>query len=345
MAEAKPAPVLDSDRDSLHILPLSILPLQTPGLQRARLIKNLHLNSVVEMFKHKETGSGQIDVSALPDEFGWREKNTHPDFFIMRKLALLPSYDVYSLRILLRNHGIEIEDVSALKLSEAKVKELSSYMTAFTHPLIERIYGGDGGDVAIQDFDDILALFRDPDVQKAREKLAAMAEMLNIRLEEIPGFLEDYGDIFLSLSYYRQCLDEISPVIDEFLDSLDEIRNNLQLQADPNLMKTCVMMQGTFRDMMIAIMGRFENFDRKTNDLWENLSAERFQDVRKLIQSYHTTIGGVLCALTVKMNGWHFAFPTRGAGGPMKRSEFIMQEMRQGVERIRSIEESAAVPA
>ncbi len=45
--------ISDSDRDSLHTVHLSIIPLQTPALQRARLIKNNRLESVVELFKEE----------------------------------------------------------------------------------------------------------------------------------------------------------------------------------------------------------------------------------------------------------------------------------------------------
>ena len=48
----------DFDRDSLHILPLSMISLETRGLQRARMIKNSRLESVVELFEGEEIGSG-----------------------------------------------------------------------------------------------------------------------------------------------------------------------------------------------------------------------------------------------------------------------------------------------
>jgi len=53
-----------------------------------------------------------------------------------------------------------------------------------------------------------------------------MAKKLDIELIEIPKFLEDYGDVFLSLSYYRKCLDEIEPIISAFLDALEELQQN-----------------------------------------------------------------------------------------------------------------------
>ncbi len=329
----------DLDRDSLHILPLSAIPLETRGLRRARLIKNVRLKSVVELFQDETAGSGQLDIEDLGAEFGWPPEELHPDLVVLRKLAGLPSYDVYSLRIMLREHGISVNDYDALRLSTTKNKELTQYMTQFTRPLILQIYGSD--ELHIQNFGDVIALFRDPDVSRAREKLKIMAAKLGIKMEEVPKFLEDYGDIFLSLAYYRQCLDQIESTISEFLESLSELRNNFQLRSDYNLMRTSEMIEAKINELMAAITGRFENFDRSTKDMWNEITAARFRKVEALITNYHTTIGGVLCALSVKMDAWTRLFPTPNSGGPIRRSEFIMGEMKQGIENIKKVEDSA----
>jgi hypothetical protein len=337
--DAEDIAIKDADRDSLHILPLSIVPIQTTALRRARLIKNARLEGVVEIFDDIETGSGQVGIDGLPKDFDWPNSPPHPDLILLRQLGLLPSYDVYSLRILLRDNDIPIKDHKALQLSEAKKKELTDYMRTFTRPLIMEIYGKD--DMEIQNFEHVIALFRDPDVEKAREKLEMMAKKLDIRIAELPKFLEDYGDVFLSLSYYRRCLDEIEPIISSFLDALDELRQNYQLKTDANFINTSNMMTSTVNGLMVAITKRFERFDRSTKDMWDNISADRFREVEKIIKSYHTTIGGELCALSVKMNAWAKIFPRADAGGPVKRSDFIMSEMRQGIDKIRKIEANA----
>lgn len=330
----------DIERDSLHILPLSIIPFETPALRRARMIKNVRLVSVIEIFRDQDSGSGQIDVQDIPAEMRWPEDSIHPDFELLRNLARLPSYDVYSLRIMLRSLGIDVNEQDDLCLSESKVSELSSYMTQFTRPLIAEIF--DEGAEELESFGDVLALFRDPDVQKARSRLQAMADRLGIDLMAVPEFLEDFGDIFLSLSYYRQCLDQIAPTIDMFQDSLSDIRKNLQLAKDNNLVETCIKFESVLNESLSAVAGRFENFDRNAADMWKDISAEQFKKVKKLITDYHTSIGGTLCALSVKMTAWEQNFPHPEYGGPVKRSEFVMSEMRQGIERIQKIESSAS---
>ena len=328
----------DVDRDSLHTLPLRILPLNTTGLRRARLIKNVRLDSVVELFKDTSSGSGQMEIDDLSNEFRWNTSAPPRDLIMIRKLGELPSYDVYSLRINLREMAIDIENSEDLKLSESKKKELTSYMTEFTRPLIAHIYGSE--DVNIQSFDDVVRLFRSPDIKNAMEKIHQMSQKLEIKPQEIPRFMEDYGDIFLSLSYYRKCLDSISPLIDEFLDAMEELRGNYRLKADKSLMTTIDLIEETINERKSEITSRFESFEQSTKNMWDNVSAVQFRNVQELISSYHLSIGGVLCGLSVKMGAWSQEFPNKNSGGPARRSAFILSEMRQGINNMPKINNS-----
>lgn len=329
---------LDRQRDSLHILPLSTMPVEHPFVKRALMIKNARLDSVIEMFKDVGgAGSGQREVDAVAKDI-YGGKMSHPDVILLNKLASLNSYDVYSLRILLRANNIKVNEQEALKLSPQKTKELSSYMKSFTRPLLMEVYGSEAN---IESFEDVVKLFRDPDIKKAREKLNLMAQKLGIEIMAIPKFLEDYADIFMSLSYYRDCLDSIEPVIEDFLAEIKELKKNFQLRNNPMFMTHSGQMESVFTNVTASIVGRFENFDRTTKDMWTNISAERFRKVEALITAYHTTIGGTLCALSVKIAAWQALFPRRGVGSPPKKAEFIMSEMRHGLEKIQQIEKSA----
>jgi len=326
---------LASDLDALHIMPMSIIPFENHSLSHARMIKNTRLQSMIELFQDTDTGSGQMTVDAAARQLREQANASPHDITILRKLSRMPSYDVYSLRVSLREQNIAVNDIKALQLSPTKSHELAGYMKDFTFPLIRDIYGS--GDVEIKEFDDLLNLFRNPDIKMAREKLDMMAKKLDIDLMELPRFLEDYGDIFLSLAYYKHCLDETAPITKGFLESLHKIRNNWELKSDQNLMKTCEMLEKTFTGLSAHLKRLFEEFDASTKDFWNDVSAERFRQVEALIESYHTTIGGVLCALSVKMSAWNNLFPRDSVGGPVKRSEFIMLEMRQGIEDVRKI--------
>ena len=327
----------DLDRDSLHTLPLGILPLDTTGLRHARLIKNVRLESVVELFTDANSGSGQLEIEDLLNEFQWDITNPPRDLIMIRKLGQLASYDVYSLRIKLRELAINIENSENLKLSENKKRELTSYMTEFTRPLINHIYGRE--DVNIKNFEVVVRLFRSPDVNTAIDKIHQMSDRLEIKPQEIPRFMEDYGDIFLSLAYYRECLNSITPTIEEFLNAMEELKNNFRLKADQNLMATISLIEEIINERVSAITNRFESFERSTENMWDNVSADQFRNVQNLISSYHLSIGGVLCGLSVKMDAWSREFPNKTAGGPARRAAFILSEMKQGIENMTKIKE------
>ena len=138
--ERVPRGIDDFDRDSLHTLPLSMIPLQTLGLRRARMIKNARYESVVELFKDAATGSGQFYVDQLVTEFADMEED---DLGILRMLRELPSYDMYSLRIRLRELDIPVNDYDELRLSQHKTRDLDDYMKHFTRPLVMQVYGDD----------------------------------------------------------------------------------------------------------------------------------------------------------------------------------------------------------
>jgi hypothetical protein len=321
------------DRDTLHTVSLAYMPIEHPVLKRSRIIKNSKLDSVIELFKERETGSGQIEVSKVPQQFNM--PMGHPDMRILYVLADMPSYDVYSLRVALRQAGVEVNSQEALKLSPAKVLELSVFMKDFTRPLMMQVYGDEGQ--TMETFEDVIHLFRDPDIQKARQKLLMLAGKLGIEITAIPRFLEDYADIFLSISYYRQHLQRVTPYVHDFFGAINDLRKNLQTRSNPTFIAAAADMEKIFSDVLISVTRRLESFDKRTKDMWDNLSAEQFRKIEATIKTFHQMMGGILCALTVKMDAWVELFPSRNVGGPGRRSEFIMSDMRAGLQRIRDI--------
>lgn len=325
----------DDDIDALHILPLSNIPLATPGLKRARLIKNTRLEGVVELFSGSNTGSGQIFPDALRQAFDFNKENMQ-DIDLVRKLSILPSYDVFSLRVELRKLGIQVEDHDNLKLSAAKAKALAEYMRVFTRPLVTAVYGNNMGEV--QDLRDIIKLFASPDVEIAKINLAKFSKALGVEVVELPRFLEDYGDVYLSLAYYQYCLDQSIPTLSEFFESLSEIRNDRVMKSNIQTVKICTLLERNLSTTVLEIQNVLELFRARTEDMWENLSAPSFRSMQELITSYQTKIGGGLCAVTVKMNAWKKKFPNTSSGGFSRQVEFIMSDMRHGIDRIEGIQ-------
>ncbi len=318
--------IKDQDRDSLHVLPLSIIPLESQLFQKMSLIKNVHLESVVELYDGKDTGSGQMKVEAMLAAYG---SIPQADMAKLEKLSRLKSYDVYSLRILLRKLGINVDE-GELRLSEGKQRELTQHMRMFTRPLVGFIYGDER---AAEEGVDIISLFAQPDIKRARQKLMALADSLEIPLEMVPKFLEDYGDTFLSVSYYRQAYGGVGPVMRDFQSSIKEITSNSMLQQDRNVVDACTKVQDVFSDMTATMRQRMKVFEFGSKNMWTQLDGAKFRKFKDLVESSQTTLGGSLCAMSLKMDAWKEKFPDPKFGGPMKRAEFIINDMQQGLEK------------
>lgn len=332
--EGEVVAVQDSDRDALHILPLGMIPMETPGLRRTRMIKNGRLEGVVELFEGKGTGSGQVKVNALHLTFQDVSEN---DLAVLDKLSQLPTYDVYSLRVLLRDHDIPITDVSYLQLSKQKQGELEGLMKTFTRPLLTHVYGAHSN---VRSYSDAIAMFRDPDVAKARENLQAFAEALGIKLYEVPKFLEDYADIFMSVAYYAECLAQINPDFEEFTSSLRTIKENRQLKDDRSRHSACVRIGDMFEKLRAMMTTRFSTFSRGSKAMWTNIDGANFHKFRTLVQSSQLAIGTILCALHVKMAAWSAKFPVRDGGGILNRADFLITDMQQGMDEVAHIAKS-----
>ncbi|MBT7953838.1 MAG: hypothetical protein HN731_01490 [Rhodospirillaceae bacterium] len=318
--------IRDVDRDAVHTLPLATIPFKTAGLGKTRMIKNSHLQSVIEIFEDDSAGSGQLAVESLHQVYSNIEAN---DIKLLRSLAKLYSYDVFGLRVQLRNMGIPVNDHDHLKLSSSKQKELAEYMKHFTERLIMEIYGSD--DESVKDYGDVLALFRHPDVNLAREKLRIMSQRLGIDIAGVPKFLEDYGDIYLSVAYFRQCMDSVQPAIDDFESSVEEIINHPQLKQNANLVAVSTRLNDKIQNLNKVAHKRFAVFSQSTDDMWDGITAEKFSGFKELVEANHTAIGGILCTLNVKMGAWMAKFPNKDSGGPVKRADFILTDMKQGL--------------
>ncbi|MBM3535552.1 MAG: hypothetical protein FJX60_21270 [Alphaproteobacteria bacterium] len=202
--------VADARLDTLHILPLSIVPLKLQGLKKLSLSKNARLETVVEMYRTEDGGGGRVKIGDLGKYFSNREALMQ-DLVILRKLEVLRSFDVYTLRAELRRVGISVASSEKLQLSETKKAQLVDFMREFTRPLLQRVYGGQTS--AITDFDQLIAMFSQPNKEEALRNLRLLADHLQVSLKEIPSFLEEYGDVFLSMAYFRSVFSTVLPIV------------------------------------------------------------------------------------------------------------------------------------
>ena len=324
------------DKDSLHILPLSSVPLRTPGLRKARLIKNTRLQGVVELFGDHQMGSGQIYPTELRKVFQFDQGN-ESDIEIVRALGKLASYDVYSLRLQLRRMGLAVDDQDSLRLSPEKVKQLSDYMRVFTSPIMAVIFGV--RDHRKKEYQDLLGVFDEADNSVTRRRMQMLACKLEIDVNDFPLMLEEVGDIYLSLAYYQHCLNQNLPALSDFTKSIRALRRHPQFRDNYRFHQTCDLMEEKLKIVSAEVKNILDVFQARTCEMWEKPSKREFGRMLKLVRDYQATIGGALCAITVKMNAWREAFNSEYEdadehSSPLRRADFIMTDMRHGMDAI-----------
>jgi hypothetical protein len=329
---------LDFEKDSLHILPLSILPLQTPGLRESRMVKNTRLDSMIEVFRDQETGSGQVEPSRLARMYDWAEGARHPDGILIAKLSLMQSFDIYSLRIQLRSLGIAVENHDHLRLSKKRREELDRYLKKFTQPMYDMFQDDDGFDVI--DLDDLTGSLNPAKRAAVLKNLKRLAQKLEILLPKLPAFLADVGDVFLSLAYFRDHFDRLLPGIEGFLETVEKLKDDRLCRTNPAL-RDCLERVGfDLAAIRSCIAERLRGFDEHTADMWRNASEDTFRRVKILIESDHAAIGGMLCGLQILVRGYEDRF-AEGNRQSQELAEYVPAYVEPALNRIRLIERAA----
>jgi hypothetical protein len=293
------------------------------------------METAVELYNDPIAGSLQIYPEDIADQIAAPSRDQE----IINQLAGLHSYDVYSLRASLKKLGIEVAETEQLDLSKDMKVALADTTVQFTRPLIEKIFGA--GQASATDAQALQKIFRDPDVSRVRENLKTMQQATGIPLEDIPKFLEEYSDVFLSVAYYKFSFDNIGKDVDRFLLWIKDLQAHRDVSSTPQTAAHCKKVEDTMRFLISSIRERLMRFQVSFETFWQKINRDSFKDLRHQIDENHSSMGSILCGLSVKMNGWAKEFPDNNVGGPQKRAKFVVTDMEPGLEKLKTLEAEA----
>ena len=325
------------DNDSLYILPLKYVPFETAALRRCRLIKTYPFDTAVEVYAHGEQGRGFFLLDDLLDGganslFGWDDDRPHPDLKLLKILGGLHSYDVFNLRIKLRQFNIDYQGNEYLELSEGMQSELTVYMRQFTMPLIQTVFGEQGRQAG--SIENIVDLLRHPDSAEAMDNLKRLARRLRTNLEDIPTFLTEFSDVYMAVSYYKHYADTISVMNATLTQELRNIPETLSCKSEAKIAQQCEDANSRMRGLLMEVFKRLDVYERETKNFWADLDAERFRRIQVLLKDSQTVIGGVLCGLGVKLARWRERFPTQEFGAAATRLDAVENELYPGLDKL-----------
>jgi len=336
-ADSRPA-IDREDRDSINTFVCAALPVRSKGLQRLRLIKNVRLETRVEAFRGSGTGSGQFGIEELPNYIDPSEDLMRIDIPMLKQAGALPAFDCYSLRRAVRTSGLDVETAEVLSLSDAKKRELAGHMRNLTRPLVRHVFGDSDMDITDpRSLRDIMAM---ADRHKAREKLQQLSAALDTDLDTLPGLLEDYGDAFLSLGYYRSYLNLIVPRIKDLQVWIEEATARGTFRQGDQAMIRLKQVSGSIDKITGSVIDRFRRFDKQAVFDWERLTLEEFRTARDLILAHQSSLAEVLCGLTVKVYEWRTRFAKPNVG-IQQRVDFVQSDLYPGLDRLLQVETDA----
>jgi hypothetical protein len=320
--------------DTIDRLPLSMIQLSSATLKSAQLVKNSQMETMVELHSDPMSGSLQIRPQDISQSFAISKE----DQATLNKLSTLKSYDVYSLRGNLEKLGVKAEE-KALEISDGMKEKLNAYALEFTRPLILNIFGDGSGDA--QDKESLQKLFRDPDVRLVQSRLKVMSQKTGMTVEEIPVFLKNYSDLFQSGAYYRHGYDNISADMGRFWPWMNDLKSHREVCALQGSVASCKKVEDALKFLCTSIEERLTEFKGGFEAFWGNMNKKSFERLRRQVEGNHTSMGAVLCGVTVKMRDWSKTFPDNNTGGTSTRLKHVTTKLEPGLEQLRVSENDA----
>ena len=320
----------DKARDSLYTLPLSGIPFKTKGLKSCLLVKNPRLETMIQVFDADKAGKGQVTPLNIEKFVDIKPENLEHDRNIIQKLSELTSFDVYSLRIGLRRVGINVDDDNILQLSDNKRDALSRDVLPFLYPLIEKIFGDDKE--RISSFQDLIRLLNTPDKKEALENLKRLARELQVPLSEIPMFLQDFGDMYLSIAYYEDALQTLLPSLREFLDWCSEEERHHKSKLDEAFMKQLSLAHDDFLYLITSLETCLTDFKSRFLVFWSEANPQTYIMLKEDLNNAFASVGSVLCGLEVKAQSLQKGMKK---GTNSDKMEFFRTEIFPGMSRLK----------
>ncbi len=330
---------LATSLDAIDVFPLEVMPLRNATLKNARLIKNARLETSLELLNDPISGSLQISPHNLAEIFSGDAVKLQEDQELLNKLSALGSFDVYSLRSVFKKLSLETVPEDALDLSDEMKKELGGHSQKFIRPLIEKIYGLDR--FSKDGVKDIRDVFKNPDVGLVHENLKLMTEKTGIPLNELPEFLEEYNDVYLSIAYYNYLLENLRGIADRFFPWIQQTQKYREVTITPRTFACCQKAETILHFLNSSLHERLIKVQKNFDVFWQDINHASFKRLQEEITENHHSLGAVLCGLIVKMRAWDAAFPDADAGGPVQRAKFIVAELEPGLEKLQNLEITA----
>ena len=306
--------------NSLDELSLDRLPVAHAALRKARIVKNSRLKSVIELYRDRSTGSGHYEVSDLPAMLGI--PSAHADILLLRWVAMLPTFDIASVRLLLR-------DVGALTEKDVPLPD-DAAIHQYIAPVL-RCATEDGTALSRAELD---AALMDPN-GRGREIMQRLMQLVALRPDETVRFVRDSIDTYAAFGLYARALKEQRRRITQLLDAVRSLAAEPQVRKDKMMLTALAEIPATFPELLSAAERRVGAAEKVIAMSWEKSAGAPLRAHQRQIREVQVLVGYLLAGIEAKLNAWRAAFPPEIQGNVAKRVNFLSLEMAQGLGELR----------
>ena len=316
--------------DSITSLPLLAFNLENSTLRSATLRKNIALDTVIDFTNSLRQDIGLITQKELMlhfdrDDVGDTDKKT------LSSLTSLPSFDCFTLKTSLAPLKIRVLDKNIFNLSSNMKTILFPLMSRITRPLIQYLYSDQK--FGVSDTETLLKLIKDTEPLKVRDRLEIMAQNMSVSLPKLIENLEEFGELFLSVSFFERINIEASSKIDQLILWAEDGVSNSNLRNDPSAQSQFSQVERRLGYIKTNLHSRFDNLGRITQIDWEEFGASDFKTIKREILSQQANLATALCGIMVKAFEWEKQFPSAG-GSPQQCLEFLSEDLNVGLDNL-----------
>lgn len=318
------------DMDAPDILPLAILSdLQTEGLRNVKMVIDSRMNRLIQLYDDPHLGRSRCTIDEAPTRFGIGERNIQ-DFDILRTVATLPSFDIYTLRKNQTERAIHI-DAAVLKLSDEMNEELQRFMLPLMQPLLISFLGNDldfeAGKLTSID----AAIKNHP--EKVRKNVPSFAKKLGMEdTQSVEKFLGEYQEICTQLSYYERTLAESMEAFREIANTVSELAGEKENPLDEETERACGLIRNKLIKTHQSVRGAIAFLKEQMEQMAGKLSMPKFKVIKRFLNKMELALSNFVCLLSVKAKAWREF--TKSSRWKSRRAEFIRETISPGVEQV-----------
>ena len=129
----------------------------------------------------------------------------------------------------------------------------------------------------MSDTETLLKLIKDTEPLKVRHRLEIMAQNMSVSLPKLIENLEEFGELFLSVSFFERINIEASSKIDQLILWAEDGVSNSNLRNDPSAQSQFSQIERRLGYIKTNLHNRFDNLGKITQIDWEEFDASDFK--------------------------------------------------------------------